>query len=64
MDLGRLLIILGVGMIIFGLIYSVVGKLPGDIVVERQNFKFFFPIVSSIILSLILTLLLNLWLNR
>ena len=33
------------------------GRLPGDIVVERENFRFYFPIVTSIVISIILTLL-------
>jgi hypothetical protein len=37
------------------------GRLPGDIVIKRKNFGFYFPIVSSIVVSLILTLLLNLF---
>lgn len=64
MGIGKLLILVGLAMIIFGIFYSIIGKLPGDIVIEKQNFKFFFPIASSIIISIILTLLINLWLNR
>jgi hypothetical protein len=38
------------------------GRLPGDIVVERGNFTFYFPVVTSILLSLVLSGLL--WLLR
>ena len=31
------------------------GKLPGDIVIERENFRFYFPIVTCIVVSLLLT---------
>ena len=38
------------------------GRLPGDLVIEKENMRFYFPIVTSIIVSLILTLLF--WLFR
>ncbi|MBI5043654.1 MAG: DUF2905 domain-containing protein [Nitrospirae bacterium] len=59
----KILIIGGIILIIAGLIYQFVGKflpigrLPGDIVVERENFRFYFPIVTSIIISVLLSLL-------
>ena len=37
------------------------GRLPGDIIVERDNFKFYFPIATSIVISVILTLLADLF---
>lgn len=37
------------------------GRLPGDIVIEKERFRFYFPIVTSIILSVILTILLNIF---
>ena len=33
------------------------GRLPGDIVVERENFRFYFPLATSIIVSIIMSLL-------
>jgi hypothetical protein len=35
------------------------GRLPGDIVVRRGNFSFYFPLATSIILSILLTLLMS-----
>ncbi|MGQ9535365.1 MAG: DUF2905 family protein [bacterium] len=63
--IGRLLIIFGAIFIIIGLFFLVFPKfpifrLPGDIVIKRENFFFYFPIVSSILLSLILSLILSL----
>lgn len=63
--MGRLLIIVGVVFIILGIIlsytnflsYFKLGRLPGDISVKRDNFRFYFPITTSILLSLILTLI-------
>jgi hypothetical protein len=56
-EIGRLLIGVGVVLILFGLFVSVVGKLPGDIVIKKENFTFYFPIATSILLSVLLSLL-------
>jgi len=62
-DLGRLLIVLGVVIAMLGVVIVMVGRvpwlgrLPGDIHVERGNWSFHFPIVTSLLLSLVLTLL-------
>jgi Protein of unknown function (DUF2905) len=65
--MSRWLIIFGVVLIAAGLLWPLLhkiglGRLPGDIVIERENFRFYFPIVISII-SVILSLVLWL-LNR
>jgi hypothetical protein len=66
--MARWLIIFGVVLIVAGLLWPVLaklglGRLPGDIVVERENFRFYFPIVTSLLASLVLSLILWL-LNR
>lgn len=64
-DAGRLLIIAGVFLVVFGLIVTFgskipfLGKLPGDILIKRDGFTFYFPIVTSIIVSILLTVILN-----
>jgi hypothetical protein len=69
MGIGRLLIILGLVLLIAGLLISVGGKffgfgrMPGDIVIRRNNLTFYFPVVTSILLSIILTFVMWL-LNR
>jgi hypothetical protein len=65
--MSQFLITLGVVLVLVGLLWPVLhkiglGRLPGDIVVERENFRFYFPLTSSIIVSLILTILF--WLFR
>ena len=66
--MGRWLITFGAILIVAGLLWPLVqklglGRLPGDIVVERESFRFYFPIVTSLIISVILTVIL--WLiNR
>lgn len=60
---GRLLIILGVVLILVGLLLTYggripwLGKLPGDIRIERENFSFYFPLASSLLVSLLLSLI-------
>ena len=62
--LGRTLIVLGVVLVVVGLLVTVLGRwtplgrLPGDIVVRRPNFTFYFPLATSILLSVLLTLVL------
>ena len=68
-DVGRMLIVLGVVIALLGVIILFagrvpgLGRLPGDIHVERGNWTFYFPLGTSIVLSVLLTLVL--WLiNR
>ncbi len=68
-NLGRTLIYLGLFITALGLIVhfgggnlSWLGHLPGDIRIERENFKLYFPLASLLLISLVLNLLL--WLIR
>jgi len=61
--MSRTLILLGLFLVAVGLLWRWIGplklgRLPGDIVVEHQNFSFYFPITTSIVVSIILTLVL------
>jgi hypothetical protein len=64
--MGKFLIIAGIILVIAGLILHFVprlplpGKLPGDIVIDRGNFKMYIPITTSILISVILSLVLYL----
>ena len=65
---GKWIIIAGVVIVIIGiLIYffhdklNWLGKLPGDIRIEKDNFRFYFPIVTMIIISIVLTILINIF---
>lgn len=52
-------VIAGVGLVLmFFDKVPLIGKLPGDINIKRENFRFFFPITSSILISVILSLIL------
>jgi hypothetical protein len=60
--MSRPLVILGIVLIVVGLAWPWLsrlglGRLPGDIVIERDNFRLYIPITSSIIVSLVVTLL-------
>jgi hypothetical protein len=61
--MSRMLIILGIVLIAAGLLWPVIGKLglgrlPGDIVVERSGYSFYFPIMTSLVISVVLSLVL------
>ncbi|AEG60624.1 DUF2905 domain-containing protein [Desulforamulus ruminis] len=60
---GLMLVILGGILLLAGKIPGL-GRLPGDIFVQKGNFTFYFPLVTSILLSLLLTVILNLFLRR
>ena len=61
---GRLLIIGGSVLIIFGVIFLLagkipgIGKLPGDFVFRKGNFTFYFPLATCLIISIIVSLIL------
>ncbi|MCA0171723.1 DUF2905 domain-containing protein [Bacillus sp. RAR_GA_16] len=57
MGISKLFIVLGLAFIAIGVLWSFVGKLPGDLVFKRGNTTFFFPIVTSIVVSIVLSLL-------
>lgn len=58
----KLLIIGGAVLIVIGLLWQwggrflPLGRLPGDIVVEKENVKFYFPVVTCIVISIVLSL--------
>lgn len=66
--MARFLIFAGLVLIGLGVLWMVgerfgLGRLPGDVVVERGNVRFYFPLASSLVLSLVVSLLLWLF-NR
>lgn len=64
--IGRILIYLGLFLVIVGIAYTFIGKipwlghLPGDITIERERFTFYFPLATCLIISVILSLVLYL----
>jgi hypothetical protein len=66
---GRTVLVMGAVLVLIGVALIVgeklgLGRLPGDIVIERKGFRISAPIATSILLSLVLTLLANLFLRR
>ena len=60
---GKILIIVGILLIVVGTLFYLganklgwVGRLPGDIRIERESFKFYFPVTTMILASILLTL--------
>jgi hypothetical protein len=61
--ISRFLIILGIILVAAGLLWPVLqkiglGRLPGDIVIERENFRLYFPLGTSLLISAVVTLVL------
>ncbi|MFO7172687.1 MAG: DUF2905 domain-containing protein [Bacillota bacterium] len=63
MGIGRALMIAGGVLFVLGLLMNLaerlpvgIGRLPGDIVIQRGNFTFYFPIMTSLLLSVLFTL--------
>jgi hypothetical protein len=68
-DIGKILMVIGLGIAMLGgLIWLSgrlnlpLGRLPGDLRIERDNFKFYFPLATCMLLSAVLTLVM--WLLR
>jgi hypothetical protein len=73
-ELGKILVGFGVVMIVVGGLLLVagnlagkapwIGRLPGDIYIERGNWRIYFPLATSILISIVLTLILSLFGRR
>ena len=68
MSISRLLIVFALVLVALGLLWPVIdklglGRLPGDIVIERENFRLYLPLATSVLVSAVVSLIL--WLiNR
>jgi len=63
MPISRVLIIFGLVLVALGLLWPLItklglGRLPGDIVIERENFSFYLPLGTSVLISAVLSLIL------
>jgi hypothetical protein len=61
--MAKVLILIGLALVVVGLIWLAgerlgLGRLPGDIVVEREGFRLYIPLMTSLIVSVVLSLLL------
>ena len=75
--IGRAMLLLGVVLVLLGLAFIMlerwpaaggslrwIGRLPGDVLIKRENFTFYFPLATSVLLSVILSLLVWLFFRR
>ena len=60
---GVVLALVGVALLLAGKI-PFLGRLPGDIVIRREHWSFYFPLTTSILISILLTLLFSLFYRR
>jgi hypothetical protein len=69
-DLGRTLVVIGLVVVAIGLVVLLagripwIGRLPGDIHVQRESWSFYFPLTTSIVISVVLSLLFYLFGRR
>ena len=73
-ELGKVLVGFGLLMIVLGILLFIagnlsgrvpwLGRLPGDIYVQRDNWRFYFPLTTSILISIVLTLIFSLFGRR
>lgn len=69
-DLGKVIILVGIVTIVLGMLLTLfgkipfLGKLPGDILIQKPNFTFYAPLATGILISIILTILLNIFTRK
>ena len=59
--IGLIIVFIGVIIYFFHDYFKWIGKLPGDFRIEKENFRFYFPLATMIILSLVITILINIF---
>lgn len=69
-ELGRMMVLAGAVILVAGLVVMLlgkipyIGKLPGDIVIKKENFSFYFPLTTCVFLSILLSLIVMLWTRK
>ena len=69
-DFGKIIILIGLLIVVLGIVLIVgnkipfIGKLPGDIAIERRNYSFYIPVTTCIIISIIFSFILWLFSKR
>jgi hypothetical protein len=63
-EVGKFVVLVGVFLVVAGVIlwrypslFNWVGKLPGDISIQKENFSLYFPVVTCLLVSILITLL-------
>lgn len=66
-ELGKMFFFFGALFLLLGIFFSLggkiswLGRLPGDILIQKKGFQFYFPLATSLLISLLLTLLFSLF---
>ncbi|MEW5758414.1 MAG: DUF2905 domain-containing protein [Candidatus Omnitrophota bacterium] len=55
--LGVVFVLIGLGLFVLNKLHFPLGRLPGDIIIKKENFSFYFPITTSIIISIVLSMI-------
>lgn len=69
-EIGKMIIVAGIIMVAVGIIFLLenklpfIGKLPGDILVKKENVTFYFPLATCILISIVLSLISMLWTRK
>ncbi|MDD5565314.1 MAG: DUF2905 domain-containing protein [Candidatus Omnitrophica bacterium] len=69
-EIAKILIVFGVILLIAGFLIGLIGrvpflgKLPGDIYIQKKNFSFYLPLATSLLLSILISLILRIWPRR
>jgi H+/Cl- antiporter ClcA len=65
---GKYILIAGIFIVIAGLLiyffhdyFKWIGKLPGDIRIEKENFSFYFPLTTMVVFSIVITIIINIF---
>jgi len=65
---GKYILIAGIFIVLAGIViyffhdyFKWIGKLPGDIRIEKENFRFYFPLATMIVVSIVITILINIF---
>jgi len=56
-EFSKMIMIMGIVLFLIGLLWQIIGKLPGDMVFRKGNTTVYFPIVTSIVISVVLSLI-------
>jgi len=59
--LGGIIMLVGIVWYYFGEKLTFIGNLPGDIRIEKENFKFYFPITTMLIISVLINVLIRIY---
>ena len=69
-ELGRMMVLAGAVILAAGLVVMLlgkipyIGKLPGDIVIKKESFSFYFPLTTCLLLSILLSVIAMLWTRK